>query len=289
MADACAQQQNGRPIAQLCVLASGSRGNCSVLLHGTGELRTATLIDVGLSPTRTRKLLGEIGVSMDRVHSVLLTHLDRDHCNLSWGNMLPRHTKVHVHPRHLSRARKCGFKSRHLEILQDRAELPGDLHIRTKLLHHDELGVAVFRMEVGSATIGFATDVGRITNELIEHLREVDLLAIESNYCPHMQTASSRPEYLKQRIMGGAGHLSNQQCFEAVGEIRPRQHVVLLHLSQECNEPTIATRAHQGASYELTVTSQDAPTAWVDLHERALPEPKVVNRQSPRSLFDSVS
>jgi phosphoribosyl 1,2-cyclic phosphodiesterase len=68
---------------------------------------------------------------------------------------------------------------------------------------------------------------------------------------------------LKNRITGGAGHLSNRQCAEAVARIAPREHVVLLHLSRDCNRPELAAAAHAGASYRLTVASQESPTARI--------------------------
>jgi phosphoribosyl 1,2-cyclic phosphodiesterase len=98
---------------------------------------------------------------------------------------------------------------------------------------------------------------------MIEALAGVDVLAIESNYCPRMQVASKRPEFLKKRIMGGAGHLSNEECLEAVGAIGPRREVVLLHLSRDCNAPDHAASLHAGAGYRVTVARHDGPTAAI--------------------------
>ena len=70
--------------------------------------------------------------------------------------------------------------------------------------------------------------------------------------------------------MGGRGHLSNEQCAAAVSEIRPRSHVVLLHLSRECNHPSLAARVHDGAPYALTLSHHQQPTPWVPI--RAVPQ-----------------
>ena len=97
-----------------------------------------------------------------------------------------------------------------------------------------------FRLETDAGSLGFATDIGRASDALVDLLRGVDLLAIESNYDRDMQLGSARPKFLKDRIMGGRGHLSNEECVEAVRAIafpdEPSQ-VVLLHLSRDCNHP----------------------------------------------------
>ena len=95
-------------------------------------------------------------------------------------------------------------------------------------------------------------------------------LAIESNYCPVMQRESPRPGFLKARIMGGSGHLSNEQCAATVRRIAPRERVVLLHLSQECNEPAIAMGHHRryiesGDDRACIVSGQFEPTPWVEV------------------------
>src|SRR4029077_12704376 len=89
----------------------------------------------------------------------------------------------------------------------------------------------------------YATDLGCVPAELIERFAGADVVAIESNYDPEMQVGSARPLFLKRRIMGQAGHLSNQQAFEAVSAIARRgpagspAQVVLLHRSRQCNDP----------------------------------------------------
>jgi len=99
-----------------------------------------------------------------------------------------------------------------------------------------------FRLESDAGSVGFATDIGRVSDGLVDLLRGVDLLAIESNYDRGMQLDSARPKFLKDRIMGGRGHLSNEECVEAVRAIafpdEPAQ-VVLIHLSRECNHPEV--------------------------------------------------
>lgn len=249
--------------AALCVLASGSRGNCSLLAWRVAARTHYALVDMGLSPRRTRLLLAQAGLGLHQIDLFLLTHLDSDHFHAGWRTALPGDAHVHVHRRHARRAAGAGLLAQRVRTFDEPFEAPGGMAVRPTLLRHDSDGVAAFRFDLRGCSIGFATDVGRVTMELVDHMRAVDVLAIESNYCPKLQLASARPDFLKQRIMGGSGHLSNEQSVRAVRAIGPRRHVVLLHLSQECNRAELAAREHAGAPYTLTVSSQHVPTRWV--------------------------
>jgi phosphoribosyl 1,2-cyclic phosphodiesterase len=254
------------PTASLCVLASGSSGNCSVLAIWTCGRRRLCLIDAGLSPRRTEERLRELGLSIGDIDCILLTHLDHDHWHGGWNRRLPASVPVRVHARHAGRARRGGINVR-LAPFDGEFELYAGVCVRGALGLHDDLGVVSYRVEFAccGSGFGFATDVGRITEALLEHLRGVDVLAIESNYCPRMQATSRRPWFLKRRIMGGQGHLSNEEALRAIEAIGPRTHVVLLHLSEECNCPKLVAEMHAGADYALTISAQDRPTRWVPI------------------------
>ena len=147
-------------------------------------------------------------------------------------------------------------------------------------LPHDEAGSHGFVMECAGFRVGYATDLGRVPGELIERFCGVDVLAIESNYDPYMEENSPRPYYLKQRIMGGSGHLSNEQALAAVQAILDRtaatcgpdklpRHIVLLHRSRQCNCPKLVQRMFAGdprIAPVLTLTHQHERTPW--LHAR---------------------
>ncbi|MFK7758935.1 MAG: MBL fold metallo-hydrolase [Phycisphaerales bacterium] len=264
--------------AALCVLASGSRGNCSVLVvPSTPETpRRVYLIDAGLSPTRTRKLLDARGIRPDEVDEIVFTHLDTDHCYAGWTRaMRPGsfRAKLRIHRTHMGRAERMGLLETHAEPFDNDCMLSTNVRMHTEMLAHDSLGVACFRFVINhpdkpTAHLGFATDCGRVTPGLIEHMRGVDTLAIESNYCPTMQEESGRPAFLKKRIMGGSGHLSNQLSAHAVTRINPRQHLVLLHLSQQCNTPEIAASEHSHSGIIRTISTQKDPTPWIPIHAR---------------------
>lgn len=297
----------GEDGAHLRVLASGSAGNCSVLVMNRGGRTRAVLLDLGLSPRKTWRLLAEMGLGEHQVDGALVTHLDSDHARETWRTLMPPHARVYMHGGHAERVRRDGWR---VEGFDGPFLIDPEVRVFPLMMSHDQQGVAAFRVEFtgalapgrGRASLGFATDLGRVDARLVEHFRggagqtdePVDVLAIESNYCPAMQRASNRPEQLKQRIMGGRGHLSNQEALSAALQIEPREHVVLLHLSRECNHPSVVAPLHAGADYALTITSQEEPSRWVRIGS---PEPRphrgspeVVSRPQPArplTLFGS--
>jgi len=269
----------------LRVLASGASGNCSVLRTPGATF----LIDAGLSPRRTLGYLAEMGLDPADLDGILLTHLDSDHFHLGWPRALPAGVPVYVHATHLRQARARGLPRDAGTPFGEVIDLAPDLCARAILSAHDQLGTAAFRFQFPTgACLGFATDLGSVSDTLVEHLGGVDVLAIESNYCPRMQVESDRPEFLKERVMGGSGHLSNQECARLVAEIGPRSHVVLLHLSRQCNDPTLAARLHARQPYRLTVSSQTEPTPWIEIHSAPLPRPEPARPVVRGSLFDTI-
>jgi phosphoribosyl 1,2-cyclic phosphodiesterase len=132
-------------------------------------------------------------------------------------------------------------------------------------------------MEAAGTRVGFATDLGHVPDFLIEKFCGVDFLAIESNCDRDMEVNSPRPWFLKQRIMGGNGHLSNDQAFAAVRAILDRtgevcgpdhlpRHIVLLHRSRECNCPKLLHRLFTSdprIAPILTLSHQHEPTPWL--------------------------
>lgn len=253
--------------ARFCVLASSSGGNCSVIVLNSGGERRLILVDAGLSPRRTRRTLAELACADVPIAGILLTHLDSDHWHTGWVKGVPEGVPVFVHKRHQRRARECGVFEHLVELFDEEVSLAPTLVVRASLHNHDDLGAVSLRFEFEELgrSLGYITDCGRASEAVVDHARGVDVLAIESNYCPELEMSSPRPWHLKRRVMGGHGHLSNEQCAEAVRAIGPKEHVVLLHLSRECNRPELARSFHADADYGLTVARHDGPTEWIAL------------------------
>lgn len=274
------------PAARLCVLASSSSGNCSTLVLERGGVRRVCLIDLGLSPKRTIHALAGLGLRLDQVDDCIITHLDTDHFHVGWLDRLPGHTRLHLHERHARRLETRNAGRARIRSFDRTLALDDGASVHAMIGPHDDEGVAVLRFDLagfGDGRLGFATDVGSLSDRLVEHLRPpasehgLSVLAIESNYCPDLQLASARPDFLKRRIMGGSGHLSNQECAGLVRAVGLVREVVLLHLSRECNTPQAAAAMHTGAPYRVTVASPDRPTPWIDIPAA----PRLAVRPSP--------
>lgn len=283
--------------AAICILASGSSGNCSVLVLRRSMVIRVVLIDLGLSPRKTFKLLADLGLRPDQIDDAIVTHLDSDHFRSEWMSALPPHARLRMHARHARALRTLGWfgaSDDRTTTFDEPFDLDEGVRVRPLLMSHDEAGVATFRIDMpglNAGNLGFCTDLGHVSPRLIEHFcgdfgdgfgggEGIDVLAMESNYCPKMQLASSRPDFLKQRIMGGSGHLSNHEALEAIRAISPREHVVLLHLSRQCNHPSLVADLHAGADYALTIADQSIPTRWIRLAraEKPMTRPLVTTR-----------
>ena len=148
----------------------------------------------------------------------------------------------------------------------------GATAVRAHLLAHDHLGTVGFLLEHEGMRLGFATDLGLVPPSLVAHFGALHALALESNYDRSMQVSSGRPKFLKRRIMGGMGHLSNEQALDAVVRIdtrSPLSQVALLHMSRQCNRVELIRDLYRRRAPQvlprLTVTRHDRPTAMLEV------------------------
>jgi len=242
------------------VLGSGSSGNCS-LLQVNGNW---VMIDCGFSMKQTKERMRTHSVQLEQIQDVVLTHLDRDHFNPVWcRSFLLRGIRVHMHESHVPRAIRAGLDASCICAFKNHLEIHGT-DVEAVHFSHDVLGTIGFIFDTGSTRFGFATDLGRVPQNLLDCFVNLDGIAFESNYDPRMQEMSNRPESLKSRIMDGEGHLSNEQALAAICHIASKsdlQQIVLLHLSRQCNSPQIIRDLYQDNLAHLynsvTITCQD--------------------------------
>lgn len=236
----------------LRILGSGSSGNAAIvdLADDLGR-RRHIVIDLGLGPrTLPRRAATVGGFDPDAVVAVLVTHGDQDHLRPSWSRSLHANRwPVHALPSHHAALARGGVPSASLRPLADHdreTEIVPGVIATTAIAPHDDHGTATIRLRFGrhddATTLGWATDLGRVTPAVESVLDGCDVLAIESNYDPHLQATSLRPPFLKHRITGGHGHLSNHESIDAVRRLARRHEpssIALLHLSRDCNHPDI--------------------------------------------------
>ncbi len=235
-------------------LASGSSGNCYYL--GTDE--AGILIDAGI-PTRTiSKALRSIGVGLDTGHiqGVLVTHEHADHVRtigiLGSVYNLPIYASVPVHNRIVSSRfinEDIGASRRNLELGQ-RLELAG-FDITSFLVPHDSVLNFGYHIRLGDFALTLATDIGHITPEIKRYAAMSNHLIIEANYDAEMLKAGVYPAFLKERVAGPEGHLSNAETANLISEIYSPElrHVWLCHLSKDNNHPDLCWKTIEGKLY----------------------------------------
>ena len=244
------------------VLASGSRGNSTLVCdRGAG-----ILIDVGIGPRGLAERLESVGSSWSQIGAVVLTHTHGDHVDTSTFTELARRgISLHCHDQHrVALAADHGFLRLEaaglIRCYDDRPFLvTTGLRVEPIALSHDGGPTFGFRVEASArrhghpVSLGYVADTGCWSEKMAESLVDVDLLGIEFNHDVRLQKSSRRPEFLIRRNLGDGGHLSNEQGAELLVAVLKRsrtgtiRHVVLLHLSQQCNQPDLAIRAARDA------------------------------------------
>ena len=227
------------------MLGSGSAGNSALIATDHCKI----LVDGGLSARQIIVRLEQCGVTPAQLDGVLLTHEHGDHvCGLE---VLCRKFQVPIYANALTaEAVRCdGAFDRHRNwrIFSTGSEFSVcDVTVQTFPVPHDAVDPVGFAFHAGTGSLGFITDLGYATKMIVERLRGVHTLVIETNHDEKLlQKDTHRPWPVKQRIMSRHGHLSNAAAAMVIEELLPGkvERVVLGHLSRDCNTPELACGA----------------------------------------------
>lgn len=227
-------------------LSSGSCGNCYYL--GTGK--SGILIDAGVSLKRLKKVLQENGLDNDSFSAILVTHDHLDHIRHlgSYCKRLskPVYTTATIHnalARHTFTAPTIAPCRRVLAHAQWN-EVAG-MNVMYFVVPHDATQTVGYAIETEGHKFVIMTDVGRVTDEAVEHARKADTVVIESNYDMDMLMSGPYTHELKMRIVQGCGHLSNDECASAIRRFyHPGvRNIFLCHLSENNNTPDLAYKS----------------------------------------------
>ena len=233
---------------KLCVLASGSSGNCTFISTGT----TRILIDAGLSAKKTTERLAEIGERVEDLDAICVTHEHGDHIAGLRVLQKKHATKIYTNAGTLAgiRATKQGGEVKCLQFTTGSKFEIGDFCIEPFSVPHDAYEPVGFVLRSGTQSVGVVTDVGIVTNLLREKLRACQIVVLEANHDEELVHTADRPWSLKQRILSNQGHLSNRAAAGLVAEIAGEglAHLFLAHLSGDCNSPS-----HAKNTFETTL------------------------------------
>ena len=242
---------------ELCSIASGSSGNCIY----AGSENCHILIDAGISGKRIEAGLNEIGYKTSEMDGVLITHEHSDHIK-SLGVIarkygLPMYgTKGTID--YIKSHNSIGKVDESLfRVIQP--EVPfriGDMTIHPVATSHDAAESVAYVMRKDHKSMAVMTDLGKYDEYIVDKLTGLDVLLLEANHDVHMLQVGTYPYYLKQRILGDRGHLSNELSGQLLGRVLHDrfQRVVLGHLSKENNYPQLAYE-----SVKMEITMGDNP------------------------------
>lgn len=223
-------------MTQLYPFYSSSQGNCTLLVHNGRGL----LIDCGVSYKQIKGALAQAGYSFEQLDGVLLTHEHSDH--IKGLPLLQKNTALPVYSAGgtliAAEAQGTDHQFQPFDV--------GDFHIIPIRTSHDAADPCGYRIESGETAIAIATDTGRITPEMLQHLSGCSLIMLESNYDPDMLDNGPYTAALKRRVKSDKGHLSNGECASLLALLAMEgtlKTAVLAHISPNNNTPLTAKMA----------------------------------------------
>ncbi len=258
---------------KICCLYSGSGGNCTYISAGGANI----LIDAGKSAKNLCKALDSIGVSPNDIDAIFITHEHTDHTSALQTFSHKYSSDIHIL---LSCAKKKFYGLRD-EALFSKMILHDDPNFEVKInglkikafpTPHDSCGSVGYKLSFadgnGEKSIGFATDIGYVTDEVRDNLLGCESVIIESNHDEIMLMEGRYPYELKLRIHSKRGHLANPECaaLAALLSVNGTKNIMLAHLSEENNRPDVAYNetlcAIADPEINLTVAAPKCPV-WL--------------------------
>ena len=218
------------------VLASGSKGNCSLIETAS----TRFLIDIGITYQRLKRELEKMNLNLDDIDAILLTHAHNDHT--SGLKVLLKHTTFKIY------TNKDIIKELTLDIDKERIELYDSImHLNNTELtifktSHDTKGSVGFLITDDKSSLVYITDTGYLNRKYFPLLTNKNIYYIESNHDEKMLMDGPYPYYLKQRILSDEGHLSNDRTAKYLKKLvgDATKYIILAHLSEHNNKEEIA-------------------------------------------------
>lgn len=271
-------------------LNSGSNGNCYYI----GNEQEAVLIDAGISCRETEIRMKRLGLNINKLKAVFISHEHSDHINgvavLSKKYQLPVYITEATHKKARIRLEK------HL-INRFKADEPvqiGELTITPFQKFHDAHDPHSFTVASAAVTVGVFTDLGIACTKLVHYFQQCHAAFLEANYDTEMLEKGNYPFILKKRITNGQGHLSNTQALELFNQHRPAfmSHLILSHLSKNNNDPVLVNNLFQphanGTQIIIASRYEESPVFQIENTAQVLKQEfrgkKKINQQQ-LSLF----
>ncbi len=247
-------------------LNSGSNGNC----YYVGNANEAVLVDVGISCRELEKRMSRIGLNLQKVKAIFISHEHSDHIR---GVRVT--SKKHRIPVFINEPTRIGGR---LEIEEDlldsfyahQAITIGGLKITGFPKRHDAADPYSFIVEGNETTIGVLTDIGSVCENVRDYFKQCHAAFLEANYDEQMLRNGAYPYHLKKRISADHGHLSNTQALDLFCKHKNEKlsHVFLSHLSKDNNDPQLVRElfAKHAGQTEVIVASRYQESDVYEIH-----------------------
>ena len=250
-------------------LQSGSNGNC-IYVEADG---VRLLFDAGISGRQAQQRLADFGCDITRVDAVVISHDHVDHSRCMGIFQRKFGLPVYVTRKtHRTAAAKCslGEMSDICHFQAGEVLRFGNVSVETVPTAHDGADGVAFVVDDGSRRLGILTDLGHRFDGLDAVIGSLDAVFLESNYDYDMLVTGSYPEFLKARIQGPGGHLSNLEAAELLLDAARKdlRFACLAHLSGDNNYPELALQMHRkvlGRRFPLHVAMRDEATGIMEV------------------------
>ena len=237
------------------ILASGSKGNCSIVLCE----QTNLIIDMGISYLTLKRSLEENSLSFSDFSGILITHCHKDH--IKGLSSLIKHTNIPVYiPKDMYESLKDFVPYPNCKFLEEQSTIND---VKIELIHtsHDAPSSVGFIIEHNGKSLVYVTDTGYINRKYLSKMIGKDIYIIESNHDEIMLMDGPYPRFLKERVISDKGHLSNNTTARYLKKIvGPKtKKIVLAHLSETNNTKEKALEAikKQNLSPEISISIAD--------------------------------
>ncbi|MCL2860189.1 MAG: MBL fold metallo-hydrolase [Oscillospiraceae bacterium] len=222
---------------KFCSLYSSSSGNCLLVKSE----KTNILIDAGVSCKKITNALTDLNINITEINAILVTHEHSDH--ISSLPILSKNFNIPIYTTSKTWDAINNQKIQNNHFFDIGKEfMIGDLKIHPFSIPHDAVDPCGFNIFGAKTKISIATDIGHMSSSIINHLKDSSFVFLEANHDPEILKCCSYPYFLKQRILGNHGHLSNNTAGQTISELTKHglKNVMLGHLSKENNFPELA-------------------------------------------------
>ena len=225
---------------RFCSLGSGSSGNSYVVQDNA----TTLLVDCGFGLNETVTRLERYGINPEQLNAILLTHEHEDHVKgaFSFSNKYKIPIYLSYGTLKMCKKRINDNYDINFNIIKDAQPfMINDVQVTPIPVPHDAREPFQYKFESNLKSLAIITDLGFITNYLIESLKEIKALVIEFNHDKNMLINSDYPQSLKDRVSGMYGHLENMESIKLLKAINYRdiKWIAAAHLSEKNNNENL--------------------------------------------------